>query len=78
MKDSKITCMNKYIRTENLQHGYAHYTCDVHVRKDIPIKLTMQEIAEYVDGGNFCFGGEITRSGETETEHKYRVKVYTD
>jgi hypothetical protein len=67
-----------YIRTENRKSGYAHYTCDVYVRKDIPIDITEHEIAKYVDGWNYCFGGHISATGETETEHKYHVKVYTD
>lgn len=67
-----------YIRKENVKYGYAHYTCDVYVRKDIPIKLTEHEIAKYTDGWNYCFGGSVNKSGETETEKIYRVKVYTD
>ena len=74
----QILKYKEYIRIENHQNGYAHYTCDVYVRKDIPIELTEHEIAKYVDGWNYCFGGHISVAGETETERKYRVKVHTD
>lgn len=67
-----------YIRKDNIKWGYAHYTCDVYIRKDIPIDLSEHEIAKYVDGWNYCFGGYISAAGETETERKYRVKVHTD
>lgn len=67
-----------YIRKDNYKSGYAHYTCDVYVRKDIPIELTEYEIAKYTDNWNYCFGGSIYKNGETETEHIYRVKVHTD
>ena len=67
-----------YIRKENHKNGYAHYTCDVYVRKDIPIELTEHEIAKYIDNWNYCFGGSIYATGETETERMYRVTVHTD
>lgn len=67
-----------YIRKDNYKNGYAHYTCDIYVRKDIPIELTEYEIAKYIDNWNYCFGGSIYKSGETETEIVYRVKVNTD
>jgi hypothetical protein len=67
-----------YIRADNYTKGYAQYTCDVYVRKDIPIELTEHEIAKYIDDWNYCFGGKICASGETGTELKYKVTVYTD
>lgn len=67
-----------YIRKENYKNGYAQYTCDVYVRKDIPIELTEHEIAKYIDNWNYCFGGSIYAAGETETERMYRVTVHTD
>ena len=67
-----------YIRRDNYSKGYAQYTCDVYVRKDIPIELTDHEIAKYIDGWNYCFGGKISAIGETDTERMYRVTVYTD
>lgn len=67
-----------YIRKDNIKWGHANYTCDVYIRKDIPIDLTEYEIAKYVDSWNYCFGGHINFECETETERKYRVKVYTD
>ena len=67
-----------YIRRENYKSGYAHYTCDVYVRKDIPIELTEHEIVKYIDNWNYCFGGSIYKADETETEKVYRVKVNTD
>lgn len=67
-----------YIRRDNYTKGYAQYTCDVYVRKDIPIELTEHEIAKYIDGWNYCFGGRVSACGETDTERKYRVTVYTD
>ena len=75
----KQICKYKdYIWRENYKNGYAHYICDVYVRKDIPISLTEHEIAKYIDGWNYCFGGSINKIGTTETEDIYRVKVYTD
>lgn len=67
-----------YIRKDNYNNGHAQYTCDVYVRKDIPIELTEHEIAKYTDGWNYCFGGRIYVAGETDTERKYRVTVFTD
>lgn len=67
-----------YIRKDNYKSGYAHYTCDVYVRKDIPIELTEHEIVKYIDDWNYCFGGSIYKSGETETENIYKAKVRTD
>jgi hypothetical protein len=67
-----------YIRKDNCKHGHAQYTCDVYIRKDIPIELTEHEIAKYIDNWNYCFGGSIYSAGETETERIYKVKVYTD
>lgn len=67
-----------YIRKDNYKSGYAHYTCNVYIRKDIPIELTEHEIAKYIDNWNYCFGGSIYKSGETETEIIYKVKVHTD
>ena len=67
-----------YIRKDNYKSGYAHYTCDVYVRKDIPIELTEHEIAKYIDDWNYCFGGSIYAAGETDTERMYKVKVHTD
>lgn len=67
-----------YIRKDNYKNGYAQYTCDVYVRKDIPIELTEHEIAKYIDNWNYCFGGSIYAAGETETERIYRVTVHTD
>ena len=67
-----------YIRQDNYTKGYAQYTCDIYVRKDIPIELTEHEIAKYVDGWNYCFGGKIFACGETDTEQRYRLTVYTD
>lgn len=75
----KQICKYKdYIRKENYKSGYAHYICDVYVRKDIPIELTEHEIAKYTDSWNYCFGGTISKIGTTDTEDIYRVKVYTD
>lgn len=75
----KQICKYKdYIRKDNYKNGYAHYTCDVYVRKDIPIELTEHEIAKYVDNWNYCFGGSISKIGTTDTENIYRVKVHTD
>ena len=67
-----------YIRKDNYKTGYAQYTCDVYVRKDIPIELTDREIAKYIDNWNYCFGGRIYFADETETERKYKVTVFTD
>lgn len=67
-----------YIRKEDVKFGYAHYTCRVYVRKDIPIDLTEHEIAKYADDWNYCFGGSIHKAGETENEKIYSVKVHTD
>ena len=67
-----------YIRKDNYKSGYAHYTCDVYVRKDIPIELTEHEIAKYIDNWNYCFGGSVYKYDETETETVYKVKVHTD
>jgi hypothetical protein len=67
-----------YIRKDNYNNGYAQYTCDVYVRKDIPIELTEHEIAKYIDNWNYCFGGRIRAAGETDTEHKYIITVFTD
>lgn len=67
-----------YIRRENYKSGYAQYTCDVYIRKDIPIELTEHEIAKYIDGWNYCFGGDIHVTGENEKERIYSVTVYTD
>ena len=67
-----------YIRKENYRIGHAQYTCDVYVCKDIPIELTEHEIAKYIDNWNYCFGGTIYADGETETERRYRLTVYTD
>ena len=67
-----------YIRKDNYKSGYAHYTCDVYVRKDIPIELTEHEIVKYIDNWNYCFGGSIYKDDETETEIVYKVKVHTD
>lgn len=75
----KQICQYKdYIRKANYVNGYAQYTCDVYVRKDIPIELTEHEIAKYIDGWNYCFGGKIYAAGETETECRYHITVYTD
>lgn len=67
-----------YIRKEDVKHGYAHYTCKVYVRNDIPISLTEHEIAKYADNWNYCFGGSIHKIGMTDTENIYSVKVHTD
>ena len=67
-----------YIRKDNYKNGYAQYTCDVYVRKDIPIELTEHEIAKYIDDWNYCFGGSIYIVGETETERIYKVTVHID
>lgn len=75
----KQICKYKdYIRKENYKNEYAQYTCDVYVRKDIPIELTEHEIAKYIDNWNYCFGGKICATGENDTEKQYRVTVYTD
>ena len=75
----KQICKYKdYIRKDNYKTGYACYTYDVYVKKDIPIELTEYEIAKYVDDWNYCFGGSINKIGTTETEDVYRVKVHTD
>lgn len=75
---AQICKYSDYIRKENIKWGYAQYSCDVYVRKDIPIELTEHEIAKYADGWNFCFGGTISRGTGTETENVYKVTVYTD
>jgi len=67
-----------YIRRANYTNGHAQYTCDVYVRKDIPIELTEHEIAKYIDNWNYCFGGKIYAAGETDTERRYHITVYTD
>ena len=67
-----------YIRKEDVKGGYAHYTCKMYVRKDIPISLTEHEIAKYADNWNYCFGGSINKIGMTDTENIYSVKVHTD
>lgn len=74
----QIRKYSDYIRKDNYHNGYAQYTCDVYVRKDIPIELTEYEIAKYIDNWNYCFGGRICAAGETDTERKYSVTVYTD
>ena len=67
-----------YIRKEDVKGGYAHYTCKVYVRNDIPISLSQHEIAKYADNWNYCFGGSISKIGMTDTETIYSVKVHTD
>lgn len=75
----KEICKYKdYIRKENRTSKYGYYTCDMYVRKDIPVHLTMYEIAKYADDWNYCFGGNIMYMNETETERIYRVNIYTD
>ena len=66
-----------YIRKEDVRGGYAHYTCKVYVRNDIPISLSQHEIAKYADNWNYCFGGSIQKIGMTDTETVYSVKVHT-
>ena len=74
----QICKYKEYIRKDNVKWGYANYTCDVYVRKDIPIELTEHEIAKYTDNWNYCFGGSISKMSGTKTEDCYHVKVYTD
>ena len=74
----QICKYKNYIRRENYIKDYNQYTCDVYVRKDIPIELTKYEIAKYIDDWNYCFDGKIYEAGETDTERRYRVTVYTD
>lgn len=74
----EIRKYHDYFYFEDRTSGYAHYTVKVRVRKDIPITLTTEEIAKYVDDWNYCFGGHITHLFDTDTEKVYEVKVYTD
>lgn len=67
-----------YISVEYIRTGYACCFKKVTVKKDIPIELSMQEIAKYADDWNYCFGGSISQIDENEKETVYEVKIHTD
>lgn len=67
-----------YIKVEQISSGYAHCVKEVTVKKDIPIEISSQEIAKYADGWNYCFGGSISKTKETDEEIVYRVRINTD
>lgn len=68
----------QYITVEYVSNGYAHCVKNVHVKKDIPIYLTTEEIAKYADDWNYCFGGSVSLISENEVEKVYRVRIHTD
>lgn len=67
-----------YISVEYIRTGYACCFKKVTVKKDIPIELSMQEIAKYADDWNYCFGGSISQIDENEEATIYKVKIHTD
>lgn len=74
----EIKKYSEYIDVRTIGSGYVHMLKEVHIKKNIPIKLSENEIAKYADGWNYCFGGNITKMDEDENETVYRVKIHTD
>lgn len=74
----QIKKYSEYIKIEHTKNGHAQFEATVTVKKDIPIELTEYEIAKYTDGWNYCFGGKINKSSDTNNETIYHVIVYTD
>ena len=70
--------LEEYIKVDEKKFGYAQYTCRVYVRKDIPIDITNDDIADFVDGFNSNFGYTIERTGFDENYIKYKVTIYID
>ena len=75
---NEIKQYKDYIIIELIKTGYAHCIKKVRIKKNIPITLTLEEIAKYADDWNYCFGGNISKIGETDDEIIYQVKIHTD
>lgn len=80
--EENVQLVNKYyreyIRVENKKNEYAHFTCTVYIRKDIPVNIPIDDIVKIVVGWECSFGGKITQLTPTETEYVYHAKIYTD
>ena len=74
----EIKKYSSYITVKWISTGYAHCIKEVTVKKDIPIKVSKDEIAKYADDWNYCFGGSITKIKENDNETVYSVRINTD
>ena len=74
----EICKYKEYINIKRISNGYGKYTSVARIKKSIPIELKPDEVAKYIDGWNYCFGGRINNISETEEETIYNITIYTD
>lgn len=74
----EICKYKEYINIERISNGYGKYTSVARIKKPIPIELKPDEVAKYIDGWNYCFGGRINNISETDEETIYNITIYTD
>lgn len=70
--------LDKYIKVSGKKFGYAKYTCYVYVRKDIPKKVTRDDVAAFVDGYSKNFGYKMIRVESKGNYAKYEMTIYID
>ena len=74
----EIKKYKEYISIKYVESGYAYCVKEVTIKKNIPIKLDINEIAKYADGWNYCFGGSISQIKEDDEKTVYKVRINTD
>lgn len=67
-----------YVRIEPKAVRYTRADYAVAIHKDIPIRITKQELIAWCDGWNGCFGGEVLWRGSDGGADLYEVRVYSD
>lgn len=70
--------LKDYIKVSGKKFGYAHYACNVYIRKDIPKTVTKDDVADFVD--DYCknFGYKMERVEAKEDYTKYKMKIFID
>ena len=70
--------LRDYIKVSGKKFGYAHYTCNVYIRKDIPKTVTKDDVADFVD--DYCknFGYKMERAEAKGDYAKYKMKIFID
>lgn len=70
--------LSEYIIVKDKKFGYAKYTCDVYVRKDIPETVTQNDVADFIDGYSGNFGYKMDRVESKGNYIKYKMTIYID
>lgn len=70
--------LRDYIKVSGKKFGYAHYACNVYIRKDIPKTVTKDDVADFVD--DYCknFGYKMERVEAKGDYAKYKMKIFID